>query len=492
MDAQFQIAIDEQFISPICEFTYNWCLNCGVNDEDATKFTIALSELVTDIILFAYPKDSNAHFEVSYRHTLSNVEIIVSEVGEPFDPDRHRYNSEKMREEGDFEGAGFRLIRRFCDEFVFINKGKEGKEFHLSKEIDVQRIDKMIERSRAEKPEEPTAEEIEKPGLQAESFNYPQVTPFDAEDIAKLIYRTYKYTYSKEELYYPKKIEETLLGKEKLGVITRNDDGLAVGYFAVLKNSDSNIAEVGEAVVSPGYRKRGIMSNMMKRLIELAREQKIAGLYGKAVTNHPVSQKVNHKYGFISTALMLADTRNVVFSGFDEDYPQSVSVVIDFLPLFKPKKVRVYMPEKYRDILSETFTELNIPVTVKDGTRYKMAKKSDIELTINYSDSTSLLVVKKYGPDFVTVLSDMINSLKEQEDLNAIFLDLPLQNAATPQQFNKMEGLGFIYSGLTPLFHQQSHYLRLQKVYSDLDLDLIEVYSQFGKKIKKLIADEYH
>ncbi|MGK7371002.1 MAG: GNAT family N-acetyltransferase [Candidatus Halalkalibacterium sp. M3_1C_030] len=492
MDAQFHIAIDEQFISPICEFTYNWCLNCGVDNDDATKFTIALSELVTDIILFAYPKESNAHFDISFRHTLSNVEIIVSEVGEPFDPDRHRYNPDKMKKEGDFEGAGFRLIRRFCDEFVFVNKGKEGKEFHLSKEIDVQSIDMMIERSRAEKPAEPTAEEIEKPEMQAENFNYPQVTPYDAEDIAKLIYRTYKYTYTKEELYYPKKIEETLLGKEKLGVIARNDDGLAVGYFAVLKKTDSNIAEVGEAVVSPSYRKRGIMSKMMKRLIELAREQKLAGLFGKAVTNHPVSQKVNHKYDFITTALMLADTRNVVFGGFDTDYPQSVSVVIDFLPLFTPDKATVYLPKKYRDILSETFAELDIPVEIKKGAKYKLAKKSDIDLSINYSDSTSLLVVNKYGPDFVAVLSDMITSLKEQEDLHAIFLDLPLQNAATPQQFNKIEDLGFIYSGLTPLFHEQAHYLRLQKIYSELDLDLIEVYSQFGKKIKKLIADEYN
>ncbi len=492
MDAQFQIATDEQFISPICEFTYSWCLNCGVNNKDAIKFTIALSELVTDIILFAYPKDSSAHFDISFRHTLSNVEIIVSEVGEPFDPDRHRYNPDKMKEEGDFEGAGFRLIRRFCDEFLFINKGKEGKEFHLLKQIDVQSIDKMIERSRAEKPTEPPEQEIEKPGMQAENFNYSQVSPHDAEDIAKLIYRTYKYTYSKEELYFPKKIEETLLGKDKLGIITRDDDGLAIGYFAVLKKTDSNIAEVGEAVVSPGYRKRGIMSEMMKGLIKLAREQNLDGLYGKAVTNHPVSQKVNHKYGFITTALMLADTRDVVFTGFDEEYPQSVSVVIDFLPLFKPKKTPVYLPERYRNILIDTFKELNIPVRVKEDTRYKMAKKSDIDLSINYSDSTSLLVVKKYGPDFVSVVTDMIDSIKEQEEPNAIFLDLPLQNAATPDQFAKISDLGFIYSGLTPLFHEQAHYLRLQNVFTDLDLDLIEIYSDFGKNIKKIIADEYY
>lgn len=492
MDAQFNIAINEQIISPICDFTYSWCLNCGVSEKDTVKFTIALSELITDIILFAYPSGKEAHFDISFRHTISNVEVIVSEVGEPFDPDQHRYNPEKMQEEGDFEGAGFRLIRRFCDEFLFVNKGKEGKEFHLSKEIQIQAIDKLIERSRAAKPAEPTREEIEEPELQAENFHYPQIKPEDAEDIAKLIYRTYDYSYTKEELYYPKKIEETLLGKEKLGVIARNDEGLAVGYFAVLKKTESNIAEVGEAVVSPGYRKRGIMSNMMERLIELSKEQNIAGLYGKAVTNHPVSQKVNHKYGFKSSALMLADTRDVVFKGFDEEYPQSVSVVIDFLPLFTPEKRNVYLPDKYKEILEESFKELEIPIISKESGKFKMAKKSEIDVNINYSDSTSLLTVNKYGPDFLEVLSDMIKSLKEQEDLNAIFLDLPLQNAATPKQVQNIESIGFIYSGLTPLFHHDAHYLRLQKIYDELDLDIIEVYSDFGKKIKSLIADEYN
>lgn len=490
MDVQLNISTDEQAIGPVCDFTYSWCISCGLSEEEATRFTVAVSELISDIILFAYPLDGHGHYDLTFRNTLSNIELIVSEIGEPFDPDRHRYNAEEAIKNGNFEGAGLRLIRRFTDEFLFINKGKEGKEFRLSKNMDIHDIDELIEWSRSRRPEEPDQQDsIEQ---QTKQFQITQIRPADAEDIAKLIYRTYEYTYTKEDLYFPKKIEKTLLGKEKLGVIARNEEGEAVGYFAVIKKEDSNIAEVGEAVVSPIYRRLGVMSKMMEQLIITARNQKLDGLFGKAVTIHPVSQRVNHKYDFVTTALMLAETNKVVFKGFDEQYPQPVSVVIDILPLHIPNKRTVYFPAEYADILLATYNELQIPVATQKPPTHKMADKSDIQLSINYSDATALIVVHKYGPDFRTVLSDMLDSLQKQEDLNAIYIDLPLGNSATPEHLSILKGWNFIYCGLAPMFHQEEDYLRLQKINIPLDLELVDVFSDFGKRIKSLIADEYH
>ncbi len=485
MDLQLHIPSDEQAINPVCDFTYSWCLNSGLTKQEASKFTIAVSELITDIILFAYPESENKFIDLTFRQTLSDIELIASEAGEPFDPDQHRYSPESALDKGDFEGAGLRIIRRFTDDFLFINRGREGKEFRLQKEVDTHYLDELMELSRSLKPKEPEKK------LADVSYSIKQITPADAEDIAKLIYRTYEYTYTKEDLYFPKKIEQTLIGKEKLGVITRGEKGEALGYFAILPKEDSNIAEVGEAVVSPDYRKQGIMSNMMEHLIKVGRSHNLKALYGKAVTNHPVSQRVNHKFGFTSTGLMLLDTNNVVFKGFDEQYPQPVSVIIDVLPLQENKPKDVYLPAKYQQLLTESYQQLGIPITPKKPNGYTMAEKSDADLEINYADSTAHIILNKYGPDFKSVLQEMINSLLEQETLNAIYLDLPLQNEATPSQLKELEGLGFIYCGLAPYFHQGADYIRLQKICMPLDFDLVDVHSDFGKQIKSFIANEY-
>lgn len=485
MDIQLHISADEQAINPVCDFTYSWCLNCGLSEHEASKFTIAVSELISDIILFAYPESENRFFDLTFRQTLSNIELIASEVGEPFDPDKHRYNAENALNNGDFEGAGLRVIRRFTDDFLFINRGKEGKEFRLQKKINIHDLDKLLELSRLLKPKEPEKE------LTNVSYSIHQITPADAEDIAKLIYRTYEYSYSKEDLYFPKKIEKTLTGKEKLGVITRSDEGEALGYFAILPKENSTIAEVGEAVVSPNYRKQGIMSNMMDRLITVARSHNLEALYGKAVTIHPVSQRVNQKFGFTSSGLMLLETNNVVYKGFDEKYPQPVSVVLDVLPLQEKEIKDVYLPDQYRQILTETYRHLDIPITPKKPTRYKLATKSDAELEINYGNSTSHIIVNKYGPNFKSVLQEILKSLMDQENLNAIYLDLPLENEATPSQLGKLDGLGFIYCGLAPYFYDGADYLRLQKICTSFDFDLIDVHSDFGQHIKSFIANEY-
>lgn len=67
MDIQLHISADEQVINPICDFTCSWRLNCSLSEQEAVKFTIAVSELISDIILFAYPINGEGVFFDKFR-----------------------------------------------------------------------------------------------------------------------------------------------------------------------------------------------------------------------------------------------------------------------------------------------------------------------------------------------------------------------------------------------------------------------------------------
>lgn len=491
MDATFKISTDEKIINPVCDFTYSWGVNCGLTKGDALRFTVALSELITDVILFAFPDDSKQEFEIKFFHTFYYVEIVVCELGEPFDPDCHTYDSQKAIRDDDFDGAGFLVMKSFSDDFSFVNRGKEGKEFRLAKYVQIHEIDELLHQSAEQRETENKDEAGQDAFISIEEFTVNRIKTTDAIDIAKLFYRTYGYTYNDEDLYLPKKIEGSVLAKEKLGVIARSMDGEAIGYFAVIPKNNSRIAKVAEAVVSPKYRRNGVMSSMMEELIEIAKSRQIAMLIGEAVTVHPVSQKVNSKFGYKTTALQLASSVNVKYKGFDEAYPQPVSMALDFLPILHPSEKTVYLPKTYSKIILETYEELGIAVKLGKGIDFHLAEKSDIDIEIKYSSSASLLIVKKFGKDFVEVLSDMISSL-EKKSPETIILDLPLENRATPEQVADIKSLNFIYCGLLPRFHFNADFLRLQKVYTAIDFSIINIYSDFGKKIKSFIADEYH
>lgn len=481
MDAHITIDAKPEIIDSVTSFGFRWCINSGLEREEATRFALALDELITNIILFAYPEEKGT-FDVTFRNSLSNVESIITETGEPFDPDRHNYDPKKAISEGNFEGAGLRLVRLFTDDFIFVNRGKQGKEFRISKSIKEPHIKEL-------KPELQPA--METKGAGAETYSVKAIRPSDAEDVSKLIYRTYDYSYTKEDVYFPKKVERAIAQKKKMGVIARSENQEAVGYFAIIQKDDSNIAEIGEAVVSPPHRRRGLMSRMIEKLIDIAEEQGLLGVYGTAITHHSISQRVNHKFGFLSTALELAKSDSVLMKSLREEYPQPSSTVFDFLPLRDFERPPLFLPDQYASIIKKIYASLCIDIEPGENKSLNLASNSNIDVKIDYKDHVALILVERFGKDFAEVFREISVSL-EGKKLNALYCDLPLDQPAAPLHLDILRKQGFFFSGLMPLFHEEKDYLRLQKVLIPLDLNLIEVYSDMAKQIKNLITEEYN
>jgi len=481
MDASLQIKAQPTVIGSISDFTYKWCINADFSEDDAARLTLAITELVTDIVLFAFPDDDAGEFQISFHHGLSSAIITIHELGEPFDPDRHIYNRDRVVEESNFDGAGLELVRHLVDDFQFINLGKAGKQFRLEKCITVPPTVDLF-------PDEPVHVKSGEP-IEGEYIVSP-LTLDDAEDISKLIYRTYGYSYPHDDLYYPHRIEQSLARKDKFGVIVRDRNKDPVGYFAVIRSTDSAIGEVGEAVVVPCHRRRGIMTRMLDSLVSLAKDNDILGLFGLAVTVHDISQRVNLKLGFTSTALLLAESPVIRYKEINEHYPQPISETVDFLLLQDIPGKSVYVPPVYKKLFTRIYKELDIPVTFCPTPTIDIhTVKSDIELTVTYEDQHATIVVRRFGQDFPDIMTEAVLNL-HKNDLNVLYVDLPLHDSATPGFVSRLQRAGFVLSGLLPLFHHEHDYIRMQRVMIPLDLSLLVIQSEIGQCIRKIISQE--
>ncbi len=478
MSLTFSLPNDISIIEPTVDFVYKYSLLSGLGEKEAKELSLATDEILTDIVLFAFEPEEKATFQFSINTTLNEIEVVIHELGEPFDPERHKYSPEKVKRELNFDGAGFEIVKHMADEFLFFLKGREGKEFRIIKRIKHSHILELFKE-----------EEIKVEPGKAVEYTIAPVTEDDAEDISRLIYRSYGYTYPKEEMYYPDKIKQALREGKKFGVIVRTEKGEAVGYFAVLMSTDSNIGEVGEVVVSPKHRGKGIMKMMMKALIDMAKAKGLLGLFGEAVTVHTVSQRVNAKYGFKSTALVLGIFPPAKYKGF-EHKQQRISVVIDFLPLVERKNVEVYLPKEYSKILREIYENLGIEVTNLPKKVYQLKDKSTLSLVINYNFNHAVIVVKSFGKDFIERIKEKTKTLSKK-GIKSIYVDLPLERPEIKEFVSKLKEIGFIFSGLMPLFHREKDYLRMQKVFDDYDFKEIQVFSEMAKKIKKKVQKEY-
>ena len=478
MDAHIRLKSRLNVVGSVSDFAYKWSMNAGLWPEDAARFSLALDELVTDVVLFSF-RQSEGEFEITFRRDMSKVEAVIRDYGEPFDFEKYTYDPEKVLKEGNFQGAGLELIKHLADDFIFLNRGRDGKEFRIVKDIVSEHIADII-------PEEEI--KIEEPPSDVD-YRIMDITPDHAEDISKLIYRNYGHTYVKEEMYFPKKIALALERRDKFGVVVYSNDDEIAGNFAVLKTTDSRIGEIGEAVVAVSHRKRGLMTWMLEELIKKSSDRGILAIFGEAVTVHDISQRVNLKFDMQSTALLLATFPAAKYMGIIEDYPQSISICIDFLMLNSEKEVDVYLPPEYADILKEIYGLLGIKPNNLRKTKTENRAYTDYYIHIDYDYRNGLMVIRKYGDDFRKVVMETVKILKAKK-LGSIYLDLPLHEPETKSIIPELKKMGFLFAGLMPLFHKEKDYLRMQIPFVPIDLKHIVVFSDMSKKIKAQIAAE--
>ena len=482
-DATLRLHAEIRVIGSISDFTYKWCINNDLNEDDTIRLALAVDELVTDIVRFAYPmKETPGEFEIHFMRHVKYVEIKVHEWGEPFDPDLHTYDHERALKEARFEGAGLRLINLMTDEFSFVNHGRDGKSFRMVKYYET---DAAMEES----PQSLEDPESAVKNLGEITFNIDPITVDDAEEVAKLIYRCYGNSYPKEEMYHPKRIEQAVVRQKKIGVIAHTSDRQPAGYFAVINAADSNIGEVGEAVVAPPYRRRGLFKKMMEALIQNARKNNLLAIYGHAIAIHEISQRVNFEYGFHSTAILLADFPPVHLHGIAEGYSQPVWEVVDFLSLVELGKVQAGLPDCYKSILTESYEALGANLVPMNFEIEQTAPETVLDTEVDFQEKSATVIIRHVGSDYKNKISKKIEQL-QQHKLNVIYLDVPLNRGKIDPIVDFLHQKGFIFSGLHPLFHHEEDYLRMQLLFCDIDLSKVVTYTEKAKKIKAIIARE--
>jgi len=485
MKAYLNLKAESGMIGSATDFTYKWCVNAGLEPEEAARMALAVDEILTDIALYAYGEEVG-DAEIRYRYSLSEIEIVIRETGEPFDPDKHAYSPGEQNGTRGLKGAGREIVEKMTDHFLFLNRGRDGKEFRLVKRFTGYDIRNL---TRQEEPSESVEDEFPA----EDSYLLTPATSEDAEDIAKLIYQSYDYSYSKEDLYFPKRIELAIRNEYKFGTIVRTTGGVPAGFFAVTMNTDSHIGEIGEAVVSPHHRKQGLMKRMLGELLEMSRQRQLLGLYGMALTVHTISQKVNEKYGFRSTALLLAKSPPATYRGLGEQYPQPLSMILDFLPLAETGHATVFLPTRYESVIRKVYDQFvhhpdikTLPDQIpRDETETKL------DLTIYYESNSALIVVQNFGRSFESSCLSMSRSLVELK-LSSIYIDLPLDHAWIEPAVEWLRDYGFILAGLMPLFHKDRDYVRMQKINIEIDFNLLETHTVIATELKERIAEEYH
>ena len=92
----------------------------------ASSLNLALEEAVTNVVLYAYPTDTDGTIDIDAGTVDGGLKFVISDSGTPFDPTKApEVNTEASVEERPIGGLGIHLVRNIMDSVQY--EYKDGK-----------------------------------------------------------------------------------------------------------------------------------------------------------------------------------------------------------------------------------------------------------------------------------------------------------------------------------------------------------------------------
>lgn len=315
----------------------------------------------------------------------------------------------------------------------------------------------------------------------------------DVVGVARLYFRTYAYTKLLTPFVYdPDLFTDLLKSQRHLAVVAVTESGRIVGHIGLTR--DTPTAHVGctdTLAVEPAYRQRGIVALMTEVFTQHLIDCGVTGFYGEAVTMHTASQKVGLSNGATETGLLLGrQPPEVQLEGF-EAVGKRRALVLIYRRLLPLRNAVVHVPPAYDRIVRAIYAHAGFDRTVSEGSVRPPAQAPEATaLDVEFWSKlrTARIVVTEYGDDFLSVLQELFRRL-DRDGYELALLELPLGNPATAHFGSGLGELGVCFSGVMP--DDGGDMLLLLRSSVELDIDSIQVASDFGAELREFVVADY-
>ena len=115
---------EEQELTRVTEFMENICDELQLDMHVAMKLQVAIEEMVTNIIFYAYPEGTRADISLTAESEDKELTLVLSDTGKPFDPtakeDSDVETNPMDREQG---GMGILIVKNIMNEVSYQRLG---------------------------------------------------------------------------------------------------------------------------------------------------------------------------------------------------------------------------------------------------------------------------------------------------------------------------------------------------------------------------------
>ena len=475
---RLSILPEERYLKALADLVIDIAEANGIGKKETSHLKKVLIDIFRNIVKYGFKGDTCKPIDVILSKRLHTFVIALEDRGLPFD-----YENLKQGEDKLFRSY---MSRGYADTVNFSSLGNRGNRTEIIKNLPSSDIRQEMDISEHHEhlkaaPAPPDAE------FTIEVFDHKNVN-----DLVRLVYKCYGYTYANEFMYYPERIEALLHSDLMTSCGAYDGDKELIGHLAlVFAKPGARVGESGEAVVDPRYRGRSIFQKMKNFLKEQSTSNGLFGIYSEAVTVHPYSQKGNLDVGASEIGYLLGYSPGTVsFQNItDGEKPRRQSVALMYLPVLQSPTGKVYIPGVYKDILAEIYSNIKIKREfLAEDTDYTFDPDSESKVSVKLraDHNQGIITVKSYGPSTLSEIKYHHRKLL-LEQVDCIYADIPLNQEGSGHTAKALRELGFFFGYVVPEY-SDSDVLRLQYLNNvEISRDDIKTASTFGEKLLDFI-----
>jgi hypothetical protein len=311
--------------------------------------------------------------------------------------------------------------------------------------------------------------------------------PEEGGILTEAIEAAYGTTYDVRWVYDAIEVSARLADGRYISCIAESPQGDLLCHIGMsLAAAGDAVAHSGQAVTLPAARGQHLFTRTKRFLMDWARGEGLAGMFSEATAAHPYSQRANLELGAHETGFLLG----WIPASVDNDAAAAAprrrqSAALFYLKLNDGHERRVYAPPRHHEIVGQTLALCELRGTLATPpAEAEPAERTELHVDVDEDHNLALITVRTPGTDLEAVVGAERHHLFHRRGLDAIYIDLPLEQPATALVADDLERLGVSYAGVFPNHRTDGDVLRMQSLHRvRVKADDIAVASDHGREL---------
>ncbi|HVO54113.1 MAG TPA: hypothetical protein VMT37_06855 [Solirubrobacterales bacterium] len=325
--------------------------------------------------------------------------------------------------------------------------------------------------------------------------NFRFLGPHEGTVLTGAIEAAYGLTYDVRWVYDAGEVAARLGDGRYVSCVAETENGELLCHEGMsLAAAGDAVGHSGQAVTMPAARGQHLFTRTKRFLMDWATERGLAGMYSEATAAHPYSQRANVELGAHETGFLLgwipASVDNDAAAGGGR--PRRQSAALFYTKLNDGHERRVYAPPRHHEIVGQTLALCSLRGTLSvPPPDAELAARTELHAEIDSDHNLALITVHTPGADLEQVLGAERHHLFHHHCLDAVYVDLPLEQPATALVADDLERLGLSYAGVFPNNRTDGDVLRMQSLHgARVKADDIAVASDHGRELLDYVLND--